>query len=96
VLLDRVRKQLNDRGMLDVLRHGIELMGLRRPISLAQFKPAMVMNPDIVARYAANRLRIVRQVNERELHRPRAVPQRFAGRDRRVENRFHPKCRRRH
>ena len=62
LLLDRVRKQLDDRGTLDVLRHGVELIGLRRPIALAQFKPAMAMNPDIVARYAANRLRIVRQV----------------------------------
>ena len=62
VLLDRIRKQLDDRGTLDVLRHGVELIGLRRPIALAQFKPAMAMNPDIVARYAANRLRIVRQV----------------------------------
>ena len=58
VLFDRVRKQLDDRGTLDVLRHGVELIGLRRPIALAQFKPAMAMNPDIVARYAANRLRI--------------------------------------
>jgi type I restriction enzyme R subunit len=62
VLLDRIRKQLDDRGTLDVLRHGVELIGLRRPIALAQFKPAMTMNPDIVARYAANRLRVVRQV----------------------------------
>jgi type I restriction enzyme, R subunit len=62
VLLDRVRKQRDDRGTLDVLRHGVELIGLRHPIALAQFKPAMVMNPDIVGRYAANRLRVVRQV----------------------------------
>ena len=62
MLLDRIRKQLDDRGTLDVLRHGVELIGLRHPIALAQFKPAIAMNPDIVARYAANRLRIVRQV----------------------------------
>lgn len=31
-------------------------------MALAQFKPAMGMNPDIVARYNANRLRVVRQV----------------------------------
>lgn len=63
VLLDRIRKQLDDRGTLDVLRHGVELIGLRRPIALAQFRPAMAMNPDIVERYGANRLRIVRQVH---------------------------------
>ena len=51
-------------------------------LTLAQFKPALAMNPDILARYAANRLRVVRQVRyslaQRELHRPRAVPQRHA------------------
>ncbi|MCC8972687.1 type I restriction endonuclease subunit R [Bradyrhizobium brasilense] len=62
ILLDRVRKQLDDRGTLDVLRHGVELIGLRQPIALAQFKPALAMNADILARYAANRLRVVRQV----------------------------------
>jgi type I restriction enzyme R subunit len=62
VLLDRIRKQIDDRGTLDVLRHGVELIGLRQPIALAQFKPALSMNSDILARYGANRLRIVRQV----------------------------------
>ena len=33
-----------------------------QPLKLAQFKPALAMNPDILARYAANRLRVVRQV----------------------------------
>ncbi|MDA9463233.1 type I restriction endonuclease subunit R [Bradyrhizobium sp. CCBAU 53415] len=61
-LLDRIRKQLDDRGTLDVLRHGVELIGLRQPIALAQFKPALAMNDDILARYAANRLRVARQV----------------------------------
>lgn len=63
MLLDRIRKQLDDRGALDVLRHGIELIGLRQPVVLAQFKPALAMNADILARYAANRLRVVRQVH---------------------------------
>jgi type I restriction enzyme R subunit len=62
VLLDRVRKQLDDRGTLDVLRHGVEMIGLKQQLSLAQFRPALAMNADIVARYEANRLRIVRQV----------------------------------
>lgn len=62
MLLDRIRKQLDERGTLDVLRHGVELIGLRAPLALAQFKPAMAMNPEIVARYDANRLRIIRQV----------------------------------
>jgi type I restriction enzyme R subunit len=62
VLLDRIRKQLDDRGTLDVLRHGVELLGLRQSLALAQFRPALAMNPDLQAKYAANRLRVVRQV----------------------------------
>ncbi|MBK6639004.1 MAG: type I restriction endonuclease subunit R [Rhodocyclaceae bacterium] len=61
-LLNRVRDQLDQRGTLDVLRHGIELLGLKSPLKLAEFKPALGINPDILARYAANRLRVVRQV----------------------------------
>ncbi len=62
VLLGRLRDSISQRGTLDVLRHGIELLGLRQPLQLAQFKPALAMNPDILAKYAANRLRIVRQL----------------------------------
>lgn len=61
-LLSRLRDSLNQRGTLDVLRHGVEVLGLRQPIAMAQFKPALAMNADIMARYAANRLRVVRQV----------------------------------
>jgi type I restriction enzyme, R subunit len=62
ILMDRVRKQLDDRGTLDVLRHGVELIGLKHPLALAQFRPALAMNADIVARYETNGLRVVRQV----------------------------------
>jgi type I restriction enzyme R subunit len=62
MLLDRVRKSLDDRGTLDVIRNGVEMIGARGMLALAQFRPAMRMNPDIVARYEANRLRVVRQV----------------------------------
>jgi len=62
MLLDRLRAEIDKRGTLDVLRHGVEIVGLRRPLPLAQFKPALGINPDILARYEANRLRIVRQV----------------------------------
>lgn len=61
-LLNRLRDQINQRGTLDVLRHGIELLGLKQPLKLAEFKPALAINADILARYAANRLRVVRQV----------------------------------
>ncbi len=62
-LLTRVRASLDQRGTLDVLRHGIEVLGLREEVVLAQFKPALAMNPNILARHAANRLRVVRQVH---------------------------------
>lgn len=62
-LLDRIRKQLDDRGTLDVIRHGVELLGLKQPLQLAQFRPALGMNPELQAKYAANRLRVVRQVH---------------------------------
>jgi len=61
-LLDRIRKQLDERGTLDVLRHGVEMIGLRSPLSLAQFRPALAMNGDLLMRYDANRLRVVRQL----------------------------------
>lgn len=70
VLAERVRKSLNlpDRGTLDVLRRGVEMLGLKEPLMLAQFKPALAINPATQAKYAANRLRVVRQVK----HSPNA------------------------
>ena len=61
-LLTRLRDQLDQRGTLDVLRQGIEMLGLKKPLKLAEFKPALAINPDILARYEKNRLRVVRQV----------------------------------
>lgn len=61
-LLTRLRDSLDQRGTLDVLRQGIDLLGLRGKVQLAQFKPALATNADIVARYGTNRLRVVRQV----------------------------------
>lgn len=61
-VLDRVRKSLDERGTLEVLRRRVEFTGLKAPLILAQFRPAMGMNPEIMARYAANRLRVIRQV----------------------------------
>jgi type I restriction enzyme R subunit len=61
-LLERVRAQLDQRGTLDVLRFGVELLGAKAPVQLAQFKPALAVNAAILARYGKNRLRVVRQV----------------------------------
>jgi len=62
VLAERVRKALDTQGIMDVLRQGFDMMGLRKPVSMCQFKPALAMNADLQARYSANRLRVVRQV----------------------------------
>jgi type I restriction enzyme, R subunit len=61
-LLERTRKMLDDHGTLEVLRHGVGITGPRETIALSQFRPALTMNPATLAKYAANRLRVVRQV----------------------------------
>ncbi len=61
-LLKRLRDSLNQSGTLHVIRNGFDVLGLQKPMRMAQFKPALAMNPDIMQRYAANRLRVVRQV----------------------------------
>ncbi|QVL54453.1 MAG: type I restriction endonuclease subunit R [Cyanobium sp. M30B3] len=61
-LLQRVRQQLDQAGTLDLLRHGVEVLGLPKALKLAEFKPAFGLNPEILARYNANRLRVLRQV----------------------------------
>jgi len=62
ILLKRLRNCLNQSGTLHVIRNGFDVLGLHKPLRIAQFKPALAMNPDIMQRYAANRLRVVRQV----------------------------------
>ena len=65
VVAQRLRKSLDSQGTLAVLRQGFELIGvpgLRQAVAMCQFKPALAMNADMQARYAANRLRVVRQV----------------------------------
>ena len=62
VLAERVRKCLNEQGTLEVLRRGVEMVGLKKPLLLVQFKPALGINQAIQHAYAANRLRVVRQV----------------------------------
>jgi type I restriction enzyme R subunit len=63
VVAERLRKALDAQGTLEVLRHGFDMVGLKQPIAMCQFKPALGMNADLEAKYAANRLRVVRQVH---------------------------------
>ena len=62
ILLKRLRDSLNKSGTLHVIREGFDVLGVRKPIRMAQFKPALAMNPDITQRYEMNRLRVVRQI----------------------------------
>ena len=57
-----MRQQLDQVGTLDLIRHGVEVLGLPKALKLAEFKPAFGLNPQVLARYNANRLRVVRQV----------------------------------
>jgi type I restriction enzyme R subunit len=62
VLVNRLRDCIHTEGTLHVLRHGIDVFGLKGRLEMAQFKPALAMNPELMAQYEANRLRVVRQV----------------------------------
>ncbi len=72
MLVARVRDQLDQRGTLDVLRQGIEILGVKSKLKLAQYKPSLGLNADTVARYSGNRLRVVRQVRY-SLHNENAI-----------------------
>lgn len=59
----RLAKELDSRGAIDVLRHGIVYAGQEKAdIRLAYFRPASGLNPDLEARYQANRLTVIRQL----------------------------------
>jgi type I restriction enzyme R subunit len=59
----RLRKVLDTQGTLDVFRAGIDLVGLRHRLDMAQFKPAFSVNEELVRRYQANVVRLVHQVH---------------------------------
>ena len=61
-LADRLRAALDKFGTLALLRDGLDIVGLKQRVALCQFRPALGMNAALQARYAANRLRVVRQV----------------------------------
>jgi type I restriction enzyme R subunit len=67
--LQRLVKELDNRGTLDVLRHGIIDYGVR--FNLAYFKPASGLNPETQRLYDLNQLKVIRQLrysqkNERD------------------------------
>jgi type I restriction enzyme R subunit len=58
--LRRLARELDERGTVDMLRHGVKDLGVE--IRLASFKPAHGLTPELVERYEANRLALVRQL----------------------------------
>ena len=58
--IQRLAKELDLRGMLDVVRHGITDSGCK--FKLAYFKPDSGLNPDTISQYKQNKLIITRQV----------------------------------
>lgn len=60
----RLAKELDSRGTVDVLRHGIVYAGHEKAeIRLAYFRPASGLNADLDAKYQANRLTATRQLS---------------------------------
>ena len=60
-VLSRLNRELNNRGMIDVLRHGIKDYGVY--LDLAYFKPVSKLNDEIVRLYEKNRISVTRQVH---------------------------------
>ncbi|EMJ4127196.1 type I restriction endonuclease subunit R [Pseudomonas aeruginosa] len=61
VLVQKLVRELEQDGTLDVLRHGFKLPGVK--IEVCSFKPDHGMNPDTLKRYQCNRLRVVPEVS---------------------------------
>jgi type I restriction enzyme R subunit len=57
---DRLSREIDHRGTVDVLRHGVVDLGVH--IRLAFFRPAHGLTPLLLERYAANRLTVTRQL----------------------------------
>ncbi len=59
-VIQRLYKEMDLRGALDVVRNGFVDYGVR--FKMAFFKPESGLNPDTMALYEQNRLKVVRQV----------------------------------
>ncbi|MDX3934760.1 DEAD/DEAH box helicase family protein [Stenotrophomonas sp.] len=61
VLVQKLVRELEQSGTLDVLRHGFKLPAVK--VELCSFQPDHGMNPDTLKRYQCNRLRVVPEVS---------------------------------
>ncbi|WP_372922487.1 type I restriction endonuclease subunit R, partial [Roseovarius sp.] len=73
MILKRIAREMDKRGALDVLRRGIKDRGVK--LWLCAFRPDHGLNPDTLARYEANRMRVAQEVSyspyAREGYNPR-------------------------
>ncbi len=61
VLVQKLVRELEQSGTLDVLRHGFKLPAVK--VELCSYQPDHGMNPDTLKRYQCNRLRVVPEVS---------------------------------
>lgn len=61
VLVQKLVRELEQSGTLDVLRHGFKLPAVK--VEVCSFQPDHGMNPDTLKRYHCNRLRVVPEVS---------------------------------
>ncbi|WP_338501770.1 DEAD/DEAH box helicase family protein [Pseudomonas poae] len=61
VLVQKLVRELEQSGTLDVLRHGFKLPAVK--VELCSFQPDHGMNPHTLKRYQCNRLRVVPEVS---------------------------------
>ncbi|PAA05247.1 type I restriction endonuclease subunit R [Pseudomonas fragi] len=61
VMVQKLVRELEQSGTLDVLRHGFKLPAVK--VELCSFQPDHGMNPDTLKRYQCNRLRVVPEVS---------------------------------
>ncbi|VVP35259.1 type I restriction endonuclease subunit R [Pseudomonas fluorescens] len=61
VLIQKLVREMEQSGTLDVLRHGFKLPAVK--VELCSFQPDHGMNPDTLKRYQCNRLRVVPEVS---------------------------------
>lgn len=59
-MLDSLCKELDTKGMLEVLRHGFKCYG--KLLRVAFFAPSNGLNPDTLALHAQNRVSVTRQL----------------------------------
>jgi type I restriction enzyme R subunit len=62
VLFDRIKSEIDNRGIIDVLRHGIEHYSLNSTLDIAYFKPNSTLNKSAWDNYNKNILAVTRQL----------------------------------